>query len=65
MARLNTSHVLIYPGHGSGTPSTKGSLNTSHVLIYRKMLLGGHLILMFKYISCSYLSGTGSARQAD
>ena len=53
---LNTSHVLIYLDTSSDVAAEVFYLNTSHVLIYPKGAWHIHLVIKFKYISCSYLS---------
>ena len=54
---LNTSHVLIYRRSLEQKETEGRNLNTSHVLIYPvplALLIPCNII--FKYISCSYLS---------
>ena len=53
----NTSHVLIYPKKISSGRMLPQDSNTSHVLIYLKGIdVSYHNGIIFKYISCSYLS---------
>ena len=54
---LNTSHVLIYRKENDPTVACVVRLNTSHVLIYLKEEKRAAFdTIVFKYISCSYLS---------
>ena len=55
---LNTSHVLIYRKYNKVFQIARKDLNTSHVLIYPNQTSASRLPLVFKYISCSYLSVT-------
>ena len=60
---LNTSHVLIYPYVSVPPNPLVESLNTSHVLIYRVIQVHPvFMVLLFKYISCSYLSRMGEIK---
>ena len=52
----NTSHVLIYRSTEPELVSNAENSNTSHVLIYRFSSPFAVMKLLFKYISCSYLS---------
>ena len=54
---LNTSHVLIYHFSWQHPSPSNLNLNTSHVLIYQYSKQSRHRLDIFKYISCSYLSG--------
>ena len=60
---LNTSHVLIYPYILGYMLIRSWNLNTSHVLIYQSEHLYYLYILLFKYISCSYLSDSATLCQ--
>ncbi len=53
----NTSHVLIYQSGMRWKLLPPCHSNTSHVLIYpRHGIFLIHVVIQFKYISCSYLS---------
>ena len=61
---LNTSHVLIYRNVQDAIIWGLNNLNTSHVLIYHNRIpMSQQRILVFKYISCSYLSLFNTGKQ--
>ena len=54
----NTSHVLIYRIRFFRYIGIMANSNTSHVLIYLVLDFANGADMLFKYISCSYLSQT-------
>ncbi len=53
----NTSHVPIYPKDRRRHKNGRNNSNTSHVPIYPDFFKNNQVAIVFKYISCSYLSG--------